>query len=357
MLHAVFSARLRAALDTRLRWATILLAPLAIGASPAPMAAPSAVPPPIAPDADPAPTGHIGEEIVPIIQPFDLDATRRMAVPVMVEGKGPYSFLVDTGAERTVIAEELANRLGLAKGAKLRLATIGSSAIVPSFQIASLEMTNLRLLPFDAPAFAGRHIGAPGLIGVDMLENRRVLIDFRNETMQILETRYRARPIIHTSDAIVVTARNSAGRLILSDARIGGQRVDVIVDTGAQTSVGNLALQRLVMARRQNRVPLFPTILNAVSGEEVAAMRTVLKAIQINGIDVNDLRVSFADSQAFRALGLQERPALLLGMDGLAAFDRIEIDFPNRRVVFDLPSSASQSIIRTGTPAGRLATG
>ena len=43
-------------------------------------------------------------------------------------------------------------------------------------------------------------------------------------------------------DAIVVTARNSAGRLILSDARIDGRRVDVIVDTGAQTSVGNPAL-------------------------------------------------------------------------------------------------------------------
>ena len=59
-------------------------------------------------------------------------------------------------------------------------------------------------------------------------------------------------------------------------------------------------------------------------------------------MDVNDLPVSFADSQAFRALGLQERPALLLGMDGLALFDRVEIDFPNRRVVFDLPSGASR---------------
>lgn len=346
MLHAVFPARRW--------WAAILLAPLAIGASPAPVAAPSAVPPPALPDAAIAPTG---QEIIPIIQPFDLDATRRMAVPVMVEGKGPFSFLVDTGAERTVIAEELARRLGLAKGARLRLATIGSTAIVPSFQIASLEMTNLRLLPFDAPAFAGRHIGAPGLIGVDMLEKRRVLIDFRNETMQILETRYRARPIIHSPDAIIVTARNSAGRLILSDARIGGRRIDVIVDTGAQSSVGNLALQQLIVKRRQNRLPLIPTVLNAVSGEEVAAMRTVVKTIEINGLNVNDLAISFADSQAFRALGLNDRPALLLGMDGLAVFDRIEIDFPNKRVVFDLPSSAARDTIQYPARTGRLAAG
>ncbi|MDZ3832150.1 MAG: retroviral-like aspartic protease family protein [Sphingopyxis sp.] len=335
MLHAVSRSRRR--------WAALLLAPLFVGAAPPAAAQSSAAPvPPAA-----APDVGTSSEVVPIIQPFDLDATRRMSVPVTVEGQGPFSFLVDTGAERTVIAKELAERLGLANGQKLRLATIGSSAIVPSFQVASLEMTNLRLQPFDAPAFAGRHIGAPGLIGVDMLEERRVLIDFRSETMQILETRRRARPMINSYDAIVVSARNSAGRLILSDARIGGKRIDVIVDTGAQTSIGNPALQQLVMARRENRFPLFPTTLNAVSGEAVPAVRTAIKTIEINGVNLNDLPISFTDAQAFRALGLADRPAMLLGMDGLAVFDRIEIDFPNKRVIFDLPKDAgSQPLMR-----------
>jgi predicted aspartyl protease len=284
--------------------------------------------------------------VVPFIQPFDLDATRRMAVQVMVGGKGPFSFLVDTGAERTVIARELAARLGLAEGAKLKLATIGGSAVVPSFRVAALRMSDLHLPSLDAPAFFGRHIGAAGLIGVDMLEERRVLIDFLRERMEILETRKRARPIIRDDDAIVVTARNSAGRLILSDARLDGKRIDVIVDTGAQTSVGNLALQRLVAAKRANRLPFQPTTLGAVSGEEVAAVHTAIRRIVINGMDINDLPVSFADSQAFRALGLAERPALLLGMDSLSLFDRVEIDFPNKRVVFDLPEGATRDMGR-----------
>ena len=82
----------------------------------------------------------------------------------MVGGKGPFSFLVDTGAERTVIARELAERLGLAEGAKLRLATIGGSATVPSYRIAALQMAKLHLASVEAPAFFGRHIGAAGLI-------------------------------------------------------------------------------------------------------------------------------------------------------------------------------------------------
>ncbi|AJA11551.1 hypothetical protein SKP52_23545 [Sphingopyxis fribergensis] len=317
--------------------ALLLAAPALTGATPAPTE------PPAIPVAAPAP----GEELaappvmlVPFIEPFDLDASRRMSVKVMVGGKGPFSFLVDTGAERTVIARELAERLGLVQGEKLRLATIGGSAMVPSYRVAALQMQKLHLASVEAPAFFGRHIGAAGLIGVDMLEKRRVLIDFRKESMQILETRRRAPSLIKDDDAIVVTARNSAGRLILSDARLNGKRIDVIVDTGAQTSVGNMALQRLVVSKRANRFPFTPAILDAVTGEAVPAMRSAIKRIVINGMDVNDLPVSFADGQAFKALGLHERPALLLGMDSLALFDRVEIDFPNKRVVFDLPDGA-----------------
>ncbi len=329
-------------------WSALLAAPVLIGASPTPVAPAPAAPAPVSLPADAStPIDTAAEpgtasDIVPFIQPFDLDATRRMSVKVMVGGKGPFAFLVDTGAERTVIARELAARLGLVEGARLRMATIGGSATVPSFLVAALQMSNLHLAAIEAPAFYGRHIGAAGLIGVDMLETRRVLIDFRKETMQVLETRRRAAPLIRDDDAIIVTARNSAGRLILSDARLNGKRIDVIVDTGAQTSVGNIALQKMVADRRANRFPFFATELTAVTGEDVAAVRTAIKRISIDGLDVNDLPVSFADSQAFRALGLHDRPALLLGMDSLSLFDRVEIDFPNRRVVFDLPDAAGR---------------
>src|SRR3546814_2781675 len=103
--------------------------------------------------------------------------------------------------------------------------------------------------------------------------------------MGILETRRRARPIIRDSDAIIVTARNSAGRLILSDARLYGKRIDVIVDTGAQTSVGNIALQELVAAKRANRLPFVPTPRGAVPGEEMPPVRTAIRLIVIHGLD------------------------------------------------------------------------
>src|SRR3546814_18055957 len=71
--------------------------------------------------------------------------------------------------------------------------------------------------------------------------------------------------------------RRPSDLLILSDARLYGKRIDVIVDTGAQTSVGNLALQKLGGAKRANRLPFLPTTLGAVTGEAVPAVRTAIR--------------------------------------------------------------------------------
>ena len=38
------------------------------------------------------------------------DHSARMTVPVSIGGQGPFDFIVDTGAERTVISSELAAR-------------------------------------------------------------------------------------------------------------------------------------------------------------------------------------------------------------------------------------------------------
>src|SRR5690349_6629466 len=53
--------------------------------------------------------------------------TDRMLVPVTIGGAGPYSFIIDTAAERSVIARDLARQLGLAPAGSARLLSMTSS--------------------------------------------------------------------------------------------------------------------------------------------------------------------------------------------------------------------------------------
>ena len=58
---------------------------------------------------------------------------------------------------------------------------------------------------------------------------------------------------------------------------------------------------------------------------------------------MTDLSVAFADAHIFRQLDLDDRPALLLGMNAMKAFDRISIDFAAKKVRFVLPGTSMRS--------------
>lgn len=134
---------------------------------------------------------------------------------------------------------------------------------------------------------------------------------------------------------IIVRAREKLGQLIITSARLDGILVDVVVDTGAQASIGNMAL----LSRMRGRA-LADNELTDVNGQTLSGRVKMVDELRIGRASLNNFGIMFADSRAFHVLGLAERPALILGMEELRLFRRVAIDFKSRRVLFDLPSDA-----------------
>jgi predicted aspartyl protease len=265
-----------------------------------------------------------------------------MTVPVSIAGRGPYAFIVDTGAERTSIAEELAQDLKLGLGTRARLHSMTEVSRVQTVLIPALEVGGRNIQGINAPALERRNIGAEGILGVDTLQSQRVSFDFARQQMTV--TNSRKREEIWPEDTIVVTAKNRLGHLVMVDASVDGEKVWVIVDTGAETTVGNSVLRRK-LERRGKPLTTWPIELQSVTGGRMAADQSMMRRIRLGGADIHNMPVAFADVHPFRKLGLMDRPALLLGMDALRLFERVSVDFPNRRVRLLTPGSAE----RTGT--------
>lgn len=271
------------------------------------------------------------------------DIGDRMTVAVQVSGRGPYRFLVDTGSERTVISRQLAQRLQLAGGKDAILHSVVGASDVDTVFIPHLQVSNSVISVVDAPALEAINIGADGMLGIDSLRSQRVLFDFKAKTMSITPA---ARPVERLDgETIVVRARSRHGRLIFSQAEIDGQRVTVIVDTGSQVTIGNLALQRSLMKRKLWTVP-DPVTIETVTGEQLSARVARLKKLELGGVHLDNLAVAFADAHIFNQLDLQNEPALLLGMNAMRAFDRISIDFHSKKVRFVLPGTSMRNNIR-----------
>ncbi|HLL31210.1 MAG TPA: retroviral-like aspartic protease family protein [Allosphingosinicella sp.] len=295
---------------------------------------------PVSGQEQPAPTA-VHEEQDTVLG-TEHDRWARMTVPVTIGESGPYAFVVDTGAERTSIAQELARDLRLGPGSRARLHSMTEVSQIQTVLIPALEVGGRSVRDIHAPALQRRYIGAEGILGVDSLQSQRVSFDFARQQMTVTNSRKREES--WPSDTIVVTARNRLGHLVLVDASVDGQKVWVILDTGAQTTVANSVLRRRLELRGRLRATR-PIVLQSVTGGRMPADQTVVKRIRLGGMDINDMPVAFADVHPFAKLGLSDKPALLLGMDALRLFERVSVDFPNRRVRLQGPSTSE----RTGT--------
>jgi predicted aspartyl protease len=259
----------------------------------------------------------------------------RMTVPVTVNGSGPYDFLIDTGSERTIISRELAAELRLGAGPKTRMQSLTGASSVATVMIPKLELSRRTVRSIAAPALARAHIGASGMLGIDSLKAQHIVFDFVGRTMALNPT----EPIAQkkwNDEEIVVTARTRLGRLVLADATVHGSKVVVILDTGAEVSMGNEALRRKLIQMRKLKTTA-PIQLISITGARLAADYTVVGRVTIGGLRMTDMAVAFGDVELFDELGLGERPAILLGMDVLSRFDRVAVDFSKREVRFLLP--------------------
>lgn len=267
-----------------------------------------------------------------------IDRTLRMTVPVTVDGKGPFPFVVDTGADRTVLSRELADHLDLKPGVSATMHTMTGVGPVRTVRVPTLEVGGGRNDDFNAPALLEANLGAKGLLGIDSLQGRRVVMDFKKGTFSVMASKAVRERV--EADMIVVTAKSRYGQLILVDSDIGGVPITVIIDSGAQNSVGNLALRQMLAKRKKVR-NFIPMTMTDVTGASIAAELAVVDGIRIGGFTITDVAVAFVDAHPFKRFGLLNRPAMLLGMDTLRAFRRVSVDFAQRKVRFLLPDGSS----------------
>jgi predicted aspartyl protease len=266
--------------------------------------------------------------------PTQDDRIGRVVAPVYVNGQGPFHFVVDTGANRSVISPQLASRLGLEPdpNVPLLLRGITGSQSVPSLAVDSLtigdvELRNLRL-PTVAP---GVLAGADGILGVDGFERMCLYVDFVADVVTV--TRRGCRKV-DSYWAQSARGKLLANRLLAVRARIGRTPVRAIVDTGAERSLGNLALFRALQLKGIEGVPI--TAAEVLGATEHRADGLLLNTpdLILGEITVGSMQVTFGDFAVFELWELEDEPAVVLGMDVLGTAHALMIDY--RRAQFSV---------------------
>ena len=276
----------------------------------------------------------------------------RMTVQVHVNGAGPYRFIVDSGADTSVVGERIANTLKLPAGRRTILNSITDSQLVDRVLVDELQLGPTRVTDLEVPVLRERDLGAEGMLGLDALVEQRLMLDFEKRLITVDDGR---TPLPRFDDMIVVTARLRRGQLILTKVTADRLKLEAVIDTGSEISIGNAALREKLIRRDPK---LFESIdVTGVTGTTAKLEIARVRRLNIGGVILQDVPIAFADIPPFAVFGLEEKPSLLLGTDVMENFRKVSLDFHNRKVRFQLKRCRASMVMRTSVGhASRLST-
>jgi predicted aspartyl protease len=269
----------------------------------------------------------------------------RLTVDVGINGSGPYRFIVDSGADSSAIGINIARQLQLPLSTPVVLNGMTSRDIVDRVQVDQLTLGPTTIANLQLPALSEYDVGGDGILGIDALVSKRLLMDFEKRLIKVEDASARYIPL---PGEIVVTARRQRGQLILTHVRAAGLPLDAVIDTGTEITIGNLALRDLLIKGNRDKFTEVPVI--GVTGVTQKLQVAKIGELVLGPITIDNVPMAFADVPPFKLFGLQDQPAILLGTDVLETFRRISLDFRSRKVRFQLRKCKAEGVIISTDP-------
>ena len=259
------------------------------------------------------------------------DAAGRAVALIRINGQGPFRFIIDTGANRSVLSKALATRLGLAPSGEDVVHSIESAEPAMLVNVESLSFGALHLSRGDTPVLDGPMLAEEhGLLGVDGMAGRLLHIDFTKQCVQIYEDAAQ----LPMQGWLSVPARMRFGTMLIVQGSIQGVNVNVLIDTGSDISLANEKFRdalRRVAARS----------LEYHGGHAFTFGRPLLLKgsvwtpnLRLGDTVVESVTAYIGDYHIFDVWGLQDEPTLLIGMDVLARSREMAIDYERGVVHF-----------------------
>ena len=274
------------------------------------------------------------------------DPGQRMTVEVMIDDQGPFRFVVDTAAERSVLSDDVAARLGLTAGPSVMVSGIARRISAPTVAVRELAFGPFRRQGMKLPVLPRASVMSDGYLGLDAIDGTRVTFDFANRAIRIEEAGREhsgdgaeARP-----DVTHVRARGSGGYLRVMDCLADSVAAIAFIDTGAEVSIGNISLMNALAARNKIFAPQANVILTGVTGGEITGQAVPIGRIRLQNLAFTNGTLIIADVPDFTLWKVRQRPALLIGMDYLRQFASVTLDYRARDIRFELSAAPPQAL-------------
>lgn len=246
-------------------------------------------------------------------------------IPVLVDGHGPYPFILDTGADSSAVYRWFADSAHLAKNGQQNLSGQTGSAIVPMYRIKDLELEGRHLRHLAVFGFANRHDAGreAGVLGNDFMDGALVTFDFPCRRVEVQE-HWNEGSLSHP----IMTGVDKGTTLLTLPVEINGFTGIAMIDTGSRISRLTPSFARAAhidLASFRDGEAIY-----GANNKKMVPRNGIIGTVRFGGVTLSKV-----EAQVFDVPVLEEdfhgKPAMILGADLLGRF-RLVYDHHDRKI-------------------------
>jgi predicted aspartyl protease len=264
--------------------------------------------------------------------PLTRDSTGHVIVPAYVDGKGPYPFILDTGADESAVYAWFAKSLRLAKGESRALSGATGDIEMTSTRLATLGVDGHNVRNVDADTMPDRKDGAriAGVAGVDMMASRLAVLDFGCGTFALLPMQDVTPQIAGAHATLTKAGGIKDGKQFTLPVTLNGVAGIAVLDSGARSTMINNRYAAAAGVHPESAAFKNGDPARGATGAGVATRVGPIGTVRFAGIVRSGVTARVVDLPVFESAGLSGRPTLNLGVDILSG-TRLTVDYSARR--------------------------
>lgn len=279
-----------------------------------------------------------------LAEPLIITETGHPVIHMTANGDDGYAMVVDTAASTTALFPRMRERLGLnAPNQTVTVQGASGGVEVGMYQLRSLKSDTVSATALNAVGLATiKNLEAmDGILGIDVLRSGRVEFDPCNNRMQMLSADWAPDQTWRT------VAMSPISTLYTLEVTLNGAPVTAVLDTGARRTIVNRAAMRAAGVADND-----PGLVAGVPVRGASQASTQSEMLDFDSLLIGDLPrsakgLTVSDLPVFAALGLTDKPAMILGFDRLRAL-RFVADFPGHRLLISDDASSVSNTCATG---------
>lgn len=232
--------------------------------------------------------------------PFRLVNGNLIVVSLASGKNGPFNFVLDTGADTTIVDSALASRLSLASLRPVQQTTLAgirtlNRILIPAVSVGSAKVHNLPVLVEDLARLRQLDSRIQGIVGQDFLSHFNYLLDYRRRVLRIEA----ASEIQDTLQGDRVSIKARGNRMIVASEGQSLRRANLhlLLDSGASSLVlirsGSLALN----------VPAFRSVQEATSSGNMNLRTGLVRKLSVGSEHFHDIEVALSEAEPQESIG------------------------------------------------------